>query len=50
MTANGILQLALYMVLLIGLARPLGAYMARVYQNQPFGLDRAPPGLPRGPW
>jgi K+-transporting ATPase ATPase A chain len=26
---------------LITLAKPLGAYMARVYQNQPFGLDRA---------
>jgi potassium-transporting ATPase potassium-binding subunit len=41
MTANGILQLALYLVVLIALAKPLGAYMARVYQNQPFGLDRA---------
>jgi K+-transporting ATPase ATPase A chain len=26
---------------MITLAKPLGAYMARVYQNQPFGLDRA---------
>jgi K+-transporting ATPase ATPase A chain len=41
MTANGIFQLALYVVVLIVLAKPLGAYMARVYQNQPFGLDRA---------
>src|SRR5262245_34861977 len=41
MTANGIFQLALYMVVLIALAKPLGAYMARVYQNQPFGLDKA---------
>ena len=41
MTANGILQLAVYVVVLIALAKPLGAYMARVYQNQPFGLDRA---------
>jgi len=41
MTANGIFQLALYVVILIALAKPLGAYMARVYQNQPFGLDRA---------
>jgi potassium-transporting ATPase potassium-binding subunit len=41
MTANAILQLTLYLVVLIALARPLGAYMARVYQNQPFGLDRA---------
>jgi potassium-transporting ATPase potassium-binding subunit len=39
MTANGIFQLVLYMVVLIALAKPLGGYMARVYQNQPFGLD-----------
>ena len=41
MTANGNAQLTLYVVVLIALAKPLGAYMARVYQNQPFGLDRA---------
>jgi K+-transporting ATPase ATPase A chain len=41
MTANGILQLALYLVVLTALAKPLGAYMARVYQDQPCGLDRA---------
>jgi potassium-transporting ATPase potassium-binding subunit len=40
MTANGALQLALYVVVLLVLARPLGAYMARVYQHQPFGLTR----------
>ena len=41
MTANGIFQLLLYVVVLIALAKPLGAYMARVYQNQPFALERA---------
>ena len=41
MTPNGIFQLALYVVVLIALARPLGAYMARVYEGRPFGLDRA---------
>ena len=41
MTPNGIFQLAFYVVVLTVLAKPLGAYMARVYQNQPFGLDRA---------
>ena len=41
MTANGIFQLFLYVVVLIALARPLGAYMARVYENRPIGLDRA---------
>ena len=40
MTFNGILQLLLYMVVLIALAKPLGGYMARVYTGQPMGLDR----------
>ncbi|MBI4178515.1 potassium-transporting ATPase subunit KdpA [bacterium] len=40
MTANGILQLVLYVVVLLALAKPLGAYMARVYEGRPFGLDR----------
>jgi K+-transporting ATPase ATPase A chain len=40
MTFYGIVQLVLYLVVLIALARPLGAYMARVYQNQPIGLAR----------
>jgi K+-transporting ATPase ATPase A chain len=40
MTANGYLQLALYLVVLIALAKPLGAYMARVYENQPIVLGR----------
>jgi potassium-transporting ATPase potassium-binding subunit len=41
MTANGVLQLVFYIVVLTGLAKPLGAYMARVYQHRPIGLDRA---------
>jgi K+-transporting ATPase ATPase A chain len=41
MTANGYVQLALYVVVLLLLARPLGGYMARVYMGRPFGLDRA---------
>jgi potassium-transporting ATPase potassium-binding subunit len=41
MTANGIFQLVLYLVVLIALAKPLGAYMARVYQNQPLALGHA---------
>jgi potassium-transporting ATPase potassium-binding subunit len=40
MTANGILQLVFYLVVLIALAKPLGAYMARVYQNEPIVLGR----------
>jgi K+-transporting ATPase ATPase A chain len=41
MTANGVLQLVLYLVVLLALAKPLGTYMARVYEGRPFGLDRA---------
>jgi len=40
MTTNGVLQLVLYVVVLLALARPLGAYMARVYEGRPIGLDR----------
>jgi len=40
MTANGLFQLVLYLVVLIALAKPLGAYMARVYEGRPTGLGR----------
>jgi K+-transporting ATPase ATPase A chain len=40
MTANGILQLVLYVVVLLVLAKPLGAYMARVYEGRRIVLDR----------
>ena len=47
MTANGMFQLALYVIVLIALAKPLGAYMARVYEGRPFMLERALGGLER---
>ncbi len=40
MTGNDILQIILYFVVLWLLAKPLGVYMARVYEGQPSGLDR----------
>jgi K+-transporting ATPase ATPase A chain len=40
MTVYGILQLVFYLVVLIALAKPLGSYMARVFENRPTGLDR----------
>ncbi len=40
MTANGWFQLAFFMVALLALAKPLGSYMARVFDNRPCGLDR----------
>jgi potassium-transporting ATPase potassium-binding subunit len=41
MTGNGIFQLTLYVVVLLLLAKPLGAFMARVYEGRPCGLDGA---------
>jgi potassium-transporting ATPase potassium-binding subunit len=40
MTANGVLQLVVYVVVLLALAKPLGAYMARVYEGRRLALDR----------
>jgi len=40
MTANGYLQLAFYLVALIGFGWPLGVYMARVYRDEPPSFIR----------
>ncbi len=40
MTGNTVIQTALFLAALLGLAWPLGAYMARVYTDRPCGLDR----------
>jgi K+-transporting ATPase ATPase A chain len=40
MTGNAILQLVVYVVVLLALAKPLGAYMARVYEGRPLALGR----------
>jgi potassium-transporting ATPase potassium-binding subunit len=40
MTANSAVQLGLYLVVLMALVKPLGAYMARVYEGRSIGLDR----------
>ena len=40
MTSNGLVQIGLYFVVLVALVKPLGWYMARVYEGQPCGLDR----------
>jgi potassium-transporting ATPase potassium-binding subunit len=39
-TGSGLLQLTLYLAVLLLLTKPLGLYMARVYQGQGVGLDR----------
>jgi K+-transporting ATPase ATPase A chain len=40
MTGNDILQIVLFFGVLLLLAKPLGVYMARVYEARPSGLDR----------
>src|SRR5262249_44425301 len=40
MTLNGYIQLVLYLVVLLALAKPLGGYMARVYAGQRTGLGQ----------
>jgi len=40
MSSNGYLQLVFYVVVLIALAKPLGAYMARIYEDRPAVLNR----------
>ncbi|MGZ8946662.1 MAG: potassium-transporting ATPase subunit KdpA [Methylococcaceae bacterium] len=40
MTANGFLQITLYLAVLLLLAKPLGVYMAKVYGKQPIIIDR----------
>ena len=47
MSANGYLQLAFYVVVLIALAKPLGAYMARIYEGQPAWINQAGAPLER---
>jgi len=40
-TGNAWLQIGLFFTLLLVLVKPLGWYMARVYEGKPCGLDRA---------
>ncbi len=45
MTEMGLLQIALYMIVLLACVQPLGWYMARVYQGEPCGLNQLLGGL-----
>ncbi|MGZ5043605.1 MAG: potassium-transporting ATPase subunit KdpA, partial [Methylobacter sp.] len=40
MTANGLAQITVYFIVLLLLAKPLGVYMAAVYENRPVFLKR----------
>jgi len=48
MNANAWIQLLVYLSVLLALVKPLGAYMANVYEGQPCGLDRWLGWLERG--
>jgi K+-transporting ATPase ATPase A chain len=41
MLTNGYIQLAFYVIVLTALAKPLGTYMANVFESKPCGLDRS---------
>ena len=41
MNIYSLIQIVLFMVVLLGLAKPLGSYMAKVYQGERTFLDRA---------
>ena len=45
MTTDNFLQIALYLLVLLVLVKPLGSYMARTYQNQDTGLNRCMAGF-----
>lgn len=47
MTGQGFLQISIYLVTLLALAKPLGTYMARVYQDESVGLNRWFSGVER---
>jgi K+-transporting ATPase ATPase A chain len=38
MTTNGIIQIGLYIVVLVAFVKPLGSYMAKVYEGKSLGL------------
>ena len=40
MTGHGLLQIGLYFIALLALVKPLGWYMARIYEGEPVGVDR----------
>jgi len=49
MTANGAVQLLFYLVVLLALAKPIGSYMARVYEGKPYELAKPLGWLERVP-
>jgi len=48
MTHDGFLQIVAFFLALLALVKPLGLYMARVYEGKPIGLDRLLGTVERG--
>ncbi len=48
MTTNGLIQIGLYLVILLAAVKPLGTYMAHVYEGKTIGLDRVLGPVERG--
>ncbi len=48
MTINGFVQIGLYLIVLVALTKPLGWYMARVFEGQSVGLNRLFGSVERG--
>ena len=40
MTANGILQIAVFFLIIVALTKPLGTYMARIFEGPPRRLEK----------
>jgi len=40
MTANSVIQIVIYLFTVLALVKPLGSYMASIYENEPAGLNR----------
>ncbi len=40
MTANGLVQIGLFFLLLLASVKPVGWYLARVYEGRPLGVER----------
>ena len=40
MNPNAWIQMLVFLLVLVALVKPLGAFMARVYEGQPCGLDK----------
>lgn len=47
MTLNGFIQITLFLIVVTSLVKPVGWYMARVYEGSPYGVDCGLKGVER---